>query len=283
MKKILAIGVWLVIAQTFQSVTAQIADSSLTTLPSLDLEITTTKTTNIVFPYEVKSVDRGTRDVLVQVVKGATNIVQVKASRADFPVTNLSVITADGHLYSFLVKYASDPHSLNISVDAKVARSAENTGSLVKFVSDIPDAGKLNLDDSLVRIARQFLHISAGNERMVVSLRSIYYKDGLLWFLLSLHNNSLLTFFPSQFRFYIEDNHRMKRSAIQQKEELPVYSSVFCPDFGRSSTRYLFAFRPYTVPQNQRVVLQVRERFGGRILWLKIKHGVILKAKLWKP
>src|ERR1700743_3117645 len=69
------------------------------------LAVTFAKTTNLIFPYAIKSVDKGSKDLLVQVAKGVENIIQVKAAVQGFEETNLTVITADGKLYSYVVDY----------------------------------------------------------------------------------------------------------------------------------------------------------------------------------
>lgn len=79
------------------------------------LKITLNKTTNLIFPYAIKSVDRGSADVLAQKAKGVENILLVKANRENFSETNLSVITADGKLYSFILDYMSNPAAINLS------------------------------------------------------------------------------------------------------------------------------------------------------------------------
>ena len=65
------------------------------------LTIVYSKTTNIVFPYAIKSVDRGSQDILVQKAKGLENMLMIKAAQKGFSQTNLTVVTADGKLYSF--------------------------------------------------------------------------------------------------------------------------------------------------------------------------------------
>src|SRR6478752_7349302 len=85
-------------------------------IPSTHLAITYNKTTNLIFPFSVQCIDRGSKDILVQQPKGTENIVQVKADKPNFTQTNLSVITIDGKLYSFMVDYASQPSQLNIIV-----------------------------------------------------------------------------------------------------------------------------------------------------------------------
>ena len=73
------------------------------------LEISKDKTTSLIFPFAIKHVDRGTKDILVQPVKEADNILLVKAATENFRETNLSVVTDDGSVYSFLVNFENNP------------------------------------------------------------------------------------------------------------------------------------------------------------------------------
>ena len=65
----------------------------------------------IIFPAMIIHTDIGTADILVQKVEQATNILLIKAGRKDFEQTNLSVITADGNVYSLIVNYDSSQAS----------------------------------------------------------------------------------------------------------------------------------------------------------------------------
>jgi len=79
-----------------------------------NVDVTYNKTSSIVFPAIIKSVDRGSRDVLAQKAKGVENVLQVKAARKDFPQTNLTVITDDGVLHHFTVNYSEQPATLTL-------------------------------------------------------------------------------------------------------------------------------------------------------------------------
>jgi len=83
-------------------------------ISSEPLAIAVGKTTNLIFPFGIKSVDRGSRDVLVQKAKGLETILQVKAATACFEATNLTVITTDGKLYSYSVSYDESTTQLNL-------------------------------------------------------------------------------------------------------------------------------------------------------------------------
>ena len=91
------------------------------------ISVSYNKTSNLIFPNAIKSVDRGSADILVQKAKAIENILQVKAAQIGFSTTNLSVVTADGKFYSFIVDYATEPlpMNLNFSRDTMTAFPSE--------------------------------------------------------------------------------------------------------------------------------------------------------------
>lgn len=105
MKKISAVmvmGIFLLIT-TFKTQAQTNATWQTKAIESYHVAIAFSKTTNIIFPYSIVSVDIGSRDVLAQKAKGVENVLQIKAAKDNFPQTNISIITADGKLTSFLV------------------------------------------------------------------------------------------------------------------------------------------------------------------------------------
>jgi hypothetical protein len=90
--------------KTFLSLAFLLAVSCLVAQSS-PVCITTDKTVSLVFPSPILYVDRGTGDVLVQLVEGANQILLVKAASRNFSPTNLSVITADDSVYALQVVY----------------------------------------------------------------------------------------------------------------------------------------------------------------------------------
>ncbi|MEO7488872.1 MAG: DUF4138 domain-containing protein, partial [Ferruginibacter sp.] len=71
--------------------------------------ISTEKTTSLVFPFSILHVDRGTQAILAQQIKESPTILLIKAAEKGFPETNLSVVTDDGSVYSFVVCYDNNP------------------------------------------------------------------------------------------------------------------------------------------------------------------------------
>ena len=95
--------------------------------------ISTDKTTSLVFPFSIRHVDRGTKDVLVQQVKEADNILLVKASAKNFSETNLSVVTEDGSVYTFVINYEEKPTIWVFNLPAK------KTATMATYANGILD------------------------------------------------------------------------------------------------------------------------------------------------
>ncbi|MEO6869984.1 MAG: DUF4138 domain-containing protein, partial [Ginsengibacter sp.] len=116
MKKISVIMISVAVGFLFgKQVNAQnLPGESIAIIEPYRLQISFYKTTNLIFPYAIKSVDRGSSDILVQKAKGIENILQVKAAKLGFQQTNLTVVTADGKLYSYNLDYTDTPEVFNI-------------------------------------------------------------------------------------------------------------------------------------------------------------------------
>ena len=155
--------------------------------------ITTDKTTSLVFPYAILHVDRGTQAVLAQPVKEAPAILMVKAATKDFPETNLSVVTEDGSVYSFMVCYDSRPSVwvYHLPIQQKAALSTYANGILdnPKTIKGIKDK----------------------KWSMQSQLRGIYIKRDVIYYQLSIENNSPIEYNIDLLRFYIRDKKKNKR------------------------------------------------------------------------
>ena len=136
------------------------------------LNITTDKTTSLVFPFAIKHVDRGTASVLAQQVKEAPEILLVKAAAKDFTETNLSVVTDDGSVYAFTVTYDIKPavwvHYLPVNRTATISSYANMILDNERTVKKIKDK-KYN---------------------MQAGIRGIYIKDNNIYYQLYLKGAS---------------------------------------------------------------------------------------------
>jgi len=238
------------------------------------LKVSLNKTSNLVFPYEIKSVDRGSGAILAQKAKGAENVLQVKAASVDFPETNLSVITADGRLYSFLLRYSEEPSVLNLRF-YRIGEESRNV--LIKGAAH----GKefYELSSSEVRDSRNFLRKRVSEQMITLSLESIYMRENTMFFKLAVRNNSSINYTPDFIKFIVKDRKKTKKTAIQEKVLAPVYVTDQQCITGNSVGVVVLAFPAFTIPRNQELLVQMGEVNGGRTLVLKVRHKVLLKAR----
>ncbi|QEC69272.1 conjugative transposon protein TraN [Panacibacter ginsenosidivorans] len=240
------------------------------------LQLTTNKTTTLVFPAAVKPADLGSKDILAQKAPDNENILFLKAATAGFRETNLTVITADGKLYTFTVLYDSMPAKTvyNIAEPQAVNRNEVSFGS-----GRMNPASAERISKRLLQ-ARRLVHGIAhdkGDIRAVVS--GIYIKENLLFLQLSLENVSSINYDIDFIRFSIQDKKIAKRTAAQQVEMKPVCTAGNNKRVrANSSAVAVFAFEKFTIPDAKSFIIQIGEAGGGRHLQLRVKNRNIIHA-----
>ncbi|SJZ68448.1 Bacteroides conjugative transposon TraN protein [Chitinophaga eiseniae] len=243
----------------------------------LNMEVSYNKTSNLIFPYAISSVDRGSRDLLVQKAKGVKNILQLKAGKENFPETNLSIVTDDGKFYSFMVRYDSMPRVLNLRLGQG---PAELYGGPVLLKSDSLSAAELQRTAELTRISKQHrLKLSDAAYNVRLRLSTIFIKNDVFYFQVSIKNSSSINYYFDEVKFFIRDRKVARRTAFQEKIIQPKY--VLGPDQvipARTETVLVFALPKFTIPDKKHLYLYVTEKDGGRHLKIRIKNRHLVSA-----
>lgn len=225
------------------------------------LQITDTKTTSLIFPFAIKHVDRGSPDLLVLPVEEMDHILLVKAAAPTMKETNLSVITGDGSVYSFLIRY--DPNPL-------------------LWVFHLPAQNKTAVKDiaeSILDNPKVFRGAHDRKWQIEGEVTGIYVKDEVLYFGLSLSNHSAIDFRIESLRCYIRDQKKAKRTAVQEREFVPLLMAGEVKVIaGHSSRNLVIALPLFTIPEQKYLGISLTERDGGRRLLLKLKNPKLLRA-----
>jgi conjugative transposon TraN protein len=241
------------------------------------LTITWNKTTNLIFPYAIKSVDRGSQDVLAQKVKGVENILLVKAGKENIAETNLSVITSDGKLYSFILSYNKNPSLLNISFIKDTTLEA----SVALLESENNEAQMLLTAERIANEKRMLYGVRDRKFGIKLQLGGIYTKEAVVFYHLQMENQSNISYDIDMLRFYIKDKKESKRTASQELELQPlyVYGDTVAIE-GQSNRTFVYALPKFTIPDKKYLSIQLMEQNGGRHLQLRVHNRTILKAEL---
>jgi conjugative transposon TraN protein len=243
------------------------------------LEVSYNKTTHLVFPLSIISIDRGSAGILAQKATGVENILKVKADKKDFEETNLSVITSDGKLYSFLVCYNGNPAYLNVNVDSVLGQPSLN--ELKQKASGTFNEALMSYYTKLALHAGQNLHgVKTTSAKASIHLEGVYVKENALFLRLQLRNRSAINYDIDQLRLFVRDKVQTKRTAIQEKEVEPTFIEGNSTAIRANSTQSIVLAVPaFTVPKEKYMVIEMTEKGGGRNLLLKVKSKLLLKAQ----
>jgi len=244
----------------------------------LPLTVGYNQTMNLIFPYGIKSVDKGSKDLLVQKAKGVENVLQVKAGKEDFEVTNLTVITSDGQLYSFLLSYEARPANLNIELGVQAA--GKNRDVIFSASSD----NEASRDAAAERVALKKPYLRGVRDAkfdITLRLTGLYIKDDMLYFQLSLENVSHINYDIDQLRFFIRDQKKSKRTASQEIEIIPQQITGNAKIIrGNSRQVVVVAIPKFTIPDKKYLVVQLIESNGGRHLSIVIQNRHLINSSL---
>ena len=225
------------------------------------LGITTDKTTSLVFPFSILHVDRGTKDILVQPVQEAENILLVKAGLKDFGETNLSVFTSDGSVYTFQVCYQP------ILTTWTYYLPTNKKATMATYANGI-------LDNK-----RTLWGIRDNSWNIDVAVIGTYIKDDVLYYQLRIINKSPVDYDVEILRFYIRDKKKSKRTAVQENDLKPLQISGNIKQVKAfSRTVAVVALEKFTIPDKKFMGIQIMEKNGGRHLSMKMSNKDILKA-----
>jgi conjugative transposon TraN protein len=243
--------------------------SQPTVVRSYAIPVTDAKTTNIIFPYEIISVDRGHAKLLAQQAPGVKNILQVKAADAAMPTTNVSVVTADGQFYSFLVHYDVQPALLNISFAKQHALLEDN-----RVTAD-------TLEAIAQKIKRVRAHMCLNRMHYGISLRllNVFADSTGTWLSLRLRNLSYFPFTPESVRCYVKPKKAPKRTAVQEMEIAPVYADVLSSIGYSRPLYYSISLPSMAFKRSQRLYVELREAPGARMITLPIAWRTLARAR----
>lgn len=273
MKKISAVWTGIVLLLNSIAVSAQEFKTSF--IEPQRLFITYSKTTNLIFPYGIKSIDRGSQDVLVQKAIGVENVLQVKAAKVNMAETNLTVVTAEGNLYSYLLSYAENPMRLNLKVQSTEVVAQPVAVFTKDATTDVVAMKALSVNAKLKTIHG----VTEKKNGIIFQLVGLYISNDMLYFQLKLSNQTGIGYDVQQLRCFIRDRKKSKRTSSQEVELLPDHICGNADRIeGTSSQTVTLAVPKITIPDKKYLTIQLMEQKGGRHLSLKLTNRLLLSA-----
>lgn len=223
------------------------------------------QTTSLLFPYRILSVDRGSRDILAQKPKGLENILQIKAVQEEFPESNLTVVTADGKLYNFLVYYEACPYysAYDFTGKAMGAAVAEHTDN----------AALLDTLASKAYHDRHRIRLNESDNGITLSVTGMFVEEEYFFYRITIENATNISYTIDRLRFLIRDQKRSRRTASQDIEITPI--TVWEPTEKvppNALKTFVVVLPKFTIPDKKNLFVELTEASGGRHLQLKLRN-----------
>ncbi|GAB2547017.1 conjugative transposon protein TraN [Spirosoma aerophilum] len=258
--------------------------SNSTIRPSYAIQVSNSKTTHIIFPYEIRYADLGSKDIAGEAVEKASNVFRLKAlGQNPFMETNLTVVTADGRLFSFLITYKEQPDAVTydltkVLLDGDVSKSAKvSSGSQARLADNLNRQGELAMHSR-----RKIRHIGFKAQGMNLYLRNILYKDDVMYLVLGIENGSKLDYDIDYLRTYVMQMKKAGESSATQDvpvDPIKVFDAAEGVIPRHDELIKVIAIERLTLEKDRRLVVQVGEESGGRQLAIQIGPEELATAR----
>ena len=249
------------------------------------MEVTYDKTCHLIFPTAIRYVDLGSEYLIAGKAEDAENVLRVKASARDFtPETNFSVITDDGHFYSFDVFYNSCPQTLSYNLLTMQKTVDKDTGNDVLFEelgNTGPSLAGLLLNTIYKKDKRIIKHIGAKSFGIQFILKGIYIHNGKYYFHTQLANRTNVPFQIDFINFKIADKKIAKRTVIQERSIVPLRNYKPLSEIGgKTAQQNVFLLDQFTISDDKVLLIEIFEKNGGRHQTMQVENSDLIKARL---
>lgn len=252
--------------------------------PSYGIQVSHNKTTHIIFPYDIRYADLGSKEIAGEAVEKAGNVFRLKATGQNpFMETNLTVVTADGRLFSFLITYKDQPDAVTYDLtkmllDGDVSKSAKvSAGSQARLADNLNRQGEQAMNSR-----RKIRHVGYKAQGMNLYLKNILYKDDVMYLVLGMENTSRLDYDIDYLRTYVMQLKQAGESSATQDvpvDPIKVFDASESVIPRRDELTKVIAIERLTLEKDRRLIVQVGEESGGRQLTISIGPEELATAR----
>lgn len=245
------------------------------------LFISTSQTVHLRFSSELKYVNLGDKAIIAKIVDGSKDFVAVKAREPFDFCTSMSCLESTGAMHTFLVAYREHPSRLD--VDTRIPAGGAHKGTDGPAGDVRAQADTLSLSpSSLAEVAalpQELYHIGVSGYGIQLLCENLFYKDDVLYLVVSVRNSSVVSYEMSTPRFAVESSRRTKRGLQYEKAVFP--RAVFGLGSVAPSTvgRLVFTFDKIALVKGQVFRVYFYEKGGSRNLVMTMNIDDINKAR----
>lgn len=238
------------------------------------LFISTTQVVHLRFGSELKYVNLGNKAIVAKIVDGSKDFVAVKAREPFDICTSMSCLESTGQMHTFLVAYREHPSRLEVDTRLSPSAPAAATAPL--------DSAFYSSPSSLTEIAsmkKELYHIGTSGYGIQILCENIFYKDDVLFLLISVKNSSAVSYELASPRFAVESARKTRRGLQYEKAVFPRASyglGTIAPD---TEGRLVFTYDKITLVRGQVFRVYFYEKGGARNLVMTLNMKDVNEAR----
>ncbi len=190
--------------------------------------------------------------------------------------SNLLTVTSDGKVYSYILKYKKELPQLNYFIKSNQSIGSE-VPKIIKQKPSIPAMNEQLLATSHYKKFSEYV-LKKSKEKIATKrkkgirlrIENMIYNADEVYLGIEIKNKSGIDFEVNYLKFFKVNGNKKRKSSYQKNELLPLYKHRF-PKVIRNgkSERFVIVLPKFTLGDNERLVLELRELKGSRVVILK--------------
>lgn len=227
--------------------------------------------------------------------KNADYIGVIKGTKSED--SNLTVITLDGNIYSFILKYYKNISKLNYFIKEDLSIGNINNNKEVKKRRELDSINKITQKEKTFEIEREkkeseikyivsakkvinepllFKRAYKLNDRVKLQLKSIVYDKDHLYFLCNIDNKAKVDYDINFIEFYITAKKSSKNKTGQKIISKPLYKYNFKNRIEKNSENdFVVVFQKFSINNNKLFVIELNEEKGEKNISLALDHEYV--------
>lgn len=249
---------------------------------AITLEINTEMFVQVVFKSPIQNFKVGMPNLVEAQSNG--NTLTVQALDAELK-TNLTVGTADGMFYSFILKGTTAIPQLFFEISKTQALNFEG-GAISENVSrkerrQVEESQK-SVDE---KVLEQKGYITSRNtaeyRKIILSLKGIYINSGKLYFLMEIDNKSNIKYDINSLDFITSAKKKSKKQveAEEQRFEQLYFYQELTDIAPKGKVKFVAVFEKFTLNSDKEMEITLSEKGGERVVRLSVSSETIANAK----
>lgn len=197
--------------------------------------------------------------------------------------SNLLVVNRDGSVFSYIIKYKERLSKINyfIPISNSIGNEKPIVNDSIKIAdSEASDTSRYKYYEIfcayLLDRKQHMGRLKKRKEGIALSVENIVFDKDELYFVIEITNNSSLDYDLNFLNFAIETRQKGKKKSLQKLYQEPLFQYNVPSRIAKSETvRLVYVLSKFSLSNERRAILELKERNGERNVKLKIGHRVV--------